>query len=379
MRVPAWVVVALGCAGCATPEQASNAVSSNAHAADPARPSLPTEPSVEAPASAVPRPVAEVPSVRLDAEQERYLAASGVTRGDYVRSEFYTWTTKAQLTELRGKRRLLLKDRADDGSRAFFDRRLELMRDSAEVLPEQRLVARRLLKQDLGLRRFAWVNPWGTARGWGESDTYGHVLVKVRLKPQAITARLDGTGWEFRDREGRVVQVGTALSDEVVKRLAVVFHNWDPKQSGDGMREIEARPAFREFVLVNESMIETWEVDTPELRDRVERDRKLLQAIAPQVSQPAPSWHTELATRWSHVEAAADPSADFDQRYAACLAFSSADYAPDQADELARALSETERSGALDVRVAVAFGEPVVRPRPKQPRRPPGWRKRIMW
>ncbi|MEZ4228753.1 MAG: hypothetical protein R3B89_06295 [Polyangiaceae bacterium] len=374
MRVPAWVVVALGCAGCTTPEQSPNAVSSTARPA----PAVSGEsPVARATAVEVAPPP---PQVRLAAEEARYLASSGVTRGDYVRSEFFTWTTKAQLGELRSRRRLLLKDRADDGSRAFFDRRLELMRDSADVLPEQRLVARRLLEPDLGLRRFAWVNPWGTARGWGESDTYGHVLVKVRLKPRALLARLDGNGWEFRDQEGRIIQSDAALDAELVKRLAVVFHSWDPEAPGDGMRELEGRPAFREFVLVNESMLESWEVDTTAVRERVERDRKLMRAIAPQVSQPPPSWHTELAERWSRIEAASDPGADFDQRYAACLAFSSKDYAPDQADEIAQELAKAERGGALDVRVNVAFGEPVVRPQPViKNHRPAGWRRPILW
>ncbi|MEZ4372918.1 MAG: hypothetical protein R3B07_18985 [Polyangiaceae bacterium] len=373
MRVPAWVVVALGCAGCAKAEQAPSAISSTASPETPvATASAEPAPSV---VTATLAPRGPVPEVTLSADDELYLANSGVTRGDYLRREFYTWTTTAQLNELRSRRRLLIKDRADDGSRAFFDRRLELMRGSSDFALNR--VSRRLLEKDLGLRRFAWVNPWGTSRGWGESDTYGHVLVKVRLKPEAMVARLDGNGWEFRDERG-VVPVGTALSTDTIKSLAVVYHSWDPKHPGEGMRELEARPAFREFVLVNESMIESWEVDTPAVRDRLERDKRLLGAIAPQVSQPAPSWHTDLAERWDRIEVANDPSADFDQRFASCLAFSSKEYAPDQAAELVKALSETEKNGALDVKVSVPFGAPLVVER-KTPRRPPGWRKRILW
>lgn len=371
MRVPAWVVVALGCVGCTTPEKTPNAAASTLAPEPAVATAAVTASGASVPVRADPAP----PRVQLAAEDARYLASSGVTRGDYLRREFFTWTTTAQLNQLKSGRRLLIKDRADDGSRAFFDRRLELMRSSTDFAASS--VARRLLEKDLGLRRFAWVNPWGTSRGWGESDTYGHVLVKARLKPGAIVAKLDGNGWEFRDERGTLA-LGTALSAEQARNIAVVFHNWDPKQPGDGMRELEGRPAFREFVLVNESMIETWEVDTPELRERIERDRKLLKTIAPQVSQPAPSWHTELAERWKRIEAASDPGADFDEQFAACLAFSSADYAPDQADELALALSETERSGALSVNVTVPFGVPIAAPAKKN-HRPPGWRKRIMW
>ena len=87
-----------------------------------------------------------------------------------------------------------------------------------------------------------------------------------------------------------------------------------------------------------------------------------------------------LATVQRQVEAASDPGADFDQRYAACLAFSSKDYAPDQADEIAQELAKAERGGALDVRVNVAFGEPVVRPQPViKNHRPAGWRRPILW
>ncbi|MCA9641785.1 MAG: hypothetical protein KC492_13865, partial [Myxococcales bacterium] len=217
MRVPAWVVVALGCAGCAKAEQAPSAVSSTASPETPAATASADLPAtaVTAAASVAPR---EAPTVTLSADDELYLANSGVTRGDYLRREFYTWTTTAQLNELRSRRRLLIKDRADDGSRAFFDRRLELMRNSSDFALSR--VSRRLLEKDLGLRRFAWVNPWGTSRGWGESDTYGHVLVKVRLKPEAMVGRLDGDGWEFRNERG-IVAVGTALANEVIRSLAV--------------------------------------------------------------------------------------------------------------------------------------------------------------
>lgn len=166
MRVPAWVVVALGCVGCTTPEKTPNAAASTSAPEPPAATAAVTASGASVPVRAEPGP----PRVQLAVEDARYLASSGVTRGDYLRREFFTWTTKTQLNQLKSGRRLLIKDRADDGSRAFFDRRLELMRSSSDLGASS--VARRLLEKDLGLRRFAWVNPWGTSRGWGESPDY---------------------------------------------------------------------------------------------------------------------------------------------------------------------------------------------------------------
>jgi hypothetical protein len=167
----------------------------------------------------------------------------------FPRSVLYTWTTSAQVDELRRTRILLSKTRSATKGTSFFDQRRREHPWSEAVLFDEPALAR---------RRFAWGSPWPTVRGLDARETYGDRLIRVTLKPGAILAYFGGkdhSWWSYFDLQGRPVSFSEMVAHP--QRIAGVFHVFD----GEG-----EHPSYREFVLCNESMIQAWEIDTPEIR-----------------------------------------------------------------------------------------------------------------
>ncbi|MEO7092911.1 MAG: hypothetical protein ABI175_06655 [Polyangiales bacterium] len=128
--------------------------------------------------------------------------------------------------------------------------------------------------------RYAWPNPWGACDGLGD-ERYGDQLIRVALRPESLLVRfvprtdegLDGRiddgnpyrfglpEWSFFDLAGNEVPRVEALAN--ARRIAAVFH------ASPTRRRPEAGVGFsgyREYVLVNESMIESWSLGSPEVR-----------------------------------------------------------------------------------------------------------------
>lgn len=134
------------------------------------------------------------------------LRRTAVHHGDVARRELFTWTRIEQVAALRRDRRLLTHYRGAEGQIAGFDLRLQHRPNDP--------VAALLRSDEMRYRRFAWVSPWPTRRGWGERD-YGDQLIRVVLAAEAWIGVLDsrdGDGWRFLDLDGRRVPEAHVLA-----------------------------------------------------------------------------------------------------------------------------------------------------------------------
>ncbi len=324
-----------------------------------------------APEPGVPVPVPAPTVVPRPSEPEdaagalrQWLALQVVYAEEPARRVFYTWTTEAQIAELRRSRVLLTRSEAPDRPSLFQQ---EVQKVTYTTL------ARLLVEPGFARRRFAWTNPWATVRGWN-NESYGNRLVRVSLKENAVIARfVDGAHRGFVGLDGAVV-----FDQELFKnpdRLAAVFH---VHGAHDG---VEA--PFREFVLCNEAAIEEWEVDTPEIAARARLDATMLVRLRDAMARGGfdeaagdqRSWRRVVAdTLWN----AAVPRPSLEQLYAANLAFLNDRYVPDRGriDEIVRALSALPAGVPLRHRPGVTFlrappPPPPPRPPPEPPRRHP--------
>jgi hypothetical protein len=263
-----------------------------------------------------------------------HLDAHAVTADDYVRLELYTWTTPAQIEVLRAGGPLLVADAATGGYATPFNRLLADM--VAQRRPGHELAA--LLHGTPGLtkRRYAWPSPFATVLGKG-AERYGAALIHVRLRPEAVTARLDPSAdppWSFRDGSGREVPPAEILAEP--QRLGAVYHL---RVGAD-----ESIP-FREHVLCNEAMVAEWSVGTTAIAERVAAERRLvLELAASPFAAPSPA-----VTRWRAWPQWLDPgpAPTSLSRWHRALAFDNPRYQPTPTglEAIAQALAAYDPTG----------------------------------
>jgi hypothetical protein len=282
-----------------------------------------------APASASPpRTASPVARPEPSTSLEALLDAHAVTIDGFVRLELYTWTTPAQIEALRAGGPLLIADAQTGGPPTPYRRLLAAMED--ERRPGHALAARLRHTPSLARCRYAWPSPFATVLGLGP-QRYGDALVRIRLRPQAVIARLDPTAdppWTLRDGEGRSIAVAELEAEP--ERLGAVFH----------LRvDAEARLKFREYVLCNPAMIEAWEVGTPAIGERVAAERRLVLELLQGPLATLPEAHTRWRA-WPQWLDPAPPTA-WPSRWHRALAFDNVRYRPTprNLDVLAEALA----------------------------------------
>jgi hypothetical protein len=103
--------------------------------------------------------------------------------------------------------------------------------------------------------------------GWGESEVYGDQLLRVTMREGALIGIFDASlpePWRFADLDNNPVAMSQALSTPQL--IAAVYHVFRPPSGEDqGL-------AFREYVLVNESMIQQWAYGTSDVAMRLVQD-----------------------------------------------------------------------------------------------------------
>lgn len=290
----------------------------------------PTEPEVAGAVETSAR--TEVPAVveaplnepASDPELTEWLEQQVVHDGHIARAALYTWTTAEQVTSLAAAAEtasritpiLLTRERSASGQRSLFDERI-----AGDPSP----LARRLRSRRHRVRRFAWPNAWATAAGW-DGGEYGLQLVRVELRGSAWVAHFDPAATPtFRafDLEGHAVPSGELAA--APERVAAVYH----------VAEAEDGRTFREYVLVNEAMLERVQVGGPEIAARLDEDARRLAALAVQATSDGGGelWAARLRSSWG-----GGPEADsLVSLYEGGLAFGSVHYRP--AAETWRALS----------------------------------------
>lgn len=211
-------------------------------------------------------------------------ADKGVYANDFIRNTFYTWTTAEQIDELAKNKVLLTKSRSETKGYSQFDISI---RDSTL---KDNLFAQLLQEERFAKKRFAWTNSWATIMGW-KGETYGHHLIKIVLSDSAIIGTFDLSETEeplaFFDMQGRKLTSDTVLRNK--HRIAAIYHvshftgtrtEWKNTGTyhGPGKWENhEAKVPFREYVIVNEGMIEDWSYGTSDTENRILAEVELLE------------------------------------------------------------------------------------------------------
>ena len=363
----AIVSVAVGQIAC-TP-----AAATPPRAADPAKTAAPI---ASAPPVASATATIEAPPAPVDPSDK--LAAYKVTDKDYARRTLYTWTTDGQIGELLQEHVVLSRTESPLHGKSFYDRTIE-----ERWMAGDKLAA--LLRAPAFARaRFAWPAPWATLLGW-PGETYGTQLIQVRLKAEAyvVLLRTSSPEWEARDMNGALVKI-----EDVMKRpdRIAAIHFVHDNVMVPGASPLVGRPdgsdgrqAYREYVLCNESMIESWAVGTEEIAKEIREGADVAEAAAKYfAARPPPAQRTD---RWNaHVamlvwtELAETSGAK--EAYEAALAFPNANYAfdLDKLRDLATQMRTAAQHGTSTLFKSNAVfpgAKPVpVPPPPKQPPQP---------
>ncbi len=236
-----------------------------------------------------------------------WLDAAQVDDQHFAKSTLYTWTTVDQIDELRAAvptKQLLSRAMSQMGTTEY-----EL---DARANPEP--FARLLVGDDYQRVRFAWTAGWPTVLGLGDVR-YGAHLIEVKFKPEAVFARVTSSGpIRFLDRSQHAVLEADVRAHP--ERLAAVLHVRLGKP--DDPRR------YREYVIVNETMIEEWSYGTMELTNLVATDRRNVGSL--QLLLEGDTKKYDLETIWS----SGAKQNVYGERYLGATSFENPYYAPDQ-------------------------------------------------
>jgi hypothetical protein len=212
-------------------------------------------------------------------------------------------------------------------------------------------------------RRYAWANPWATARGFGD-EQYGDRLVRVVLKEDAALVGI-GRSLRFMDAQGETLSWDAAVQPP--NHIAAVF---------DEHLASAVPTPFREYVVVNESMIEEWSTGTEAIRARLALDAEMLRRYADALeARGIVRPRADLGGRarevvdYAWLGGATHPTDE--QLYVTALAFPTLVYDADAAAVraiAARLEGLPPQGDAVVMRPAVVFVAPP--PEPKEPMRP---------
>lgn len=185
-----------------------------------------------------------------------------VTHDEVGRTVIYSWTTQTQIDELRVDPTLLTRSMTLTGERGRASDYILSMAPYDEI-------AAILAGPEFENKRFGWANPWATVLGWS-GETYGDQLLEIRLRPEAWIGRiLTSTGeWAFFDTNNVPVNLDDVKAHP--ERIAAVYFV-DDQNAFDCGGTFGSGPAYREYFIANESMIESWSAYTVEIRDELLR------------------------------------------------------------------------------------------------------------
>ena len=291
-RSPLWTF-ALLLAACDDTHATTVAPASSAFEPAPLEPA-PLEPARAEPvADRRAAPVDEPPLVApppLAPETLEWLDAGSVTDDAFARRVLFTWTTHKTAEQLRADGVFFNDAQLPEGPTAYVSRLEHTAARKGAVGKMGKLL---LGHPSLAQRRYAWPNPWATRLG--AVRPYGDVLVAVQLRAESLIGRYDPSRsqpWHFVDLDGRAVPLARALAR--ADRIAAIYHVAH-----------DADPQFREYVLCNESAIETWSLATAPISKRIGDDAEQLRRLAASGAPPT-GYDDALAFSVEHYQPTPD-------------------------------------------------------------------------
>lgn len=184
----------------------------------------------------------------------------------------YTWTTEEQIAELRAGGPLLSRtEREGLGPGAAYEYFAQASETNA--------IAALLNQERFAPSRHAWLHPWATRMGW-PGESYGNQLLKIVLKPEAWLVKVISGGFSVWDLNGNPIDEQQALDDPA--RIGVVYFQKDLALDGSecGTFGSRGKHGFREYIVNNPAMIESWSHGTTELLERLQTDIAMVKEFA---------------------------------------------------------------------------------------------------
>lgn len=213
---------------------------------------------------------------------------------------FYSWTTDDQVAELRAGGPLFSRSESPGQGRGLAFTELATYAASGTG-PEQTL-AGQLESVVFAKARFAWPNPWATLLGW-PGESYGTQLLQIELKPEAWVAVFSARrGLQVLDAQNQPVDINQALANP--QRIGAIYYESTADSTTNYCGTFSyGAVAFREFILGNIQMVQSWSLATPEIAQRLGDDVALLEKFESMLSclaVPAQAaWSSMIGCGWS--------------------------------------------------------------------------------
>lgn len=190
---------------------------------------------------------------------------------------FYSWTTLEQAQELQAGTPLINRTErpgAGPGHAIEF-----LSNGFYPPTEEEQQLVDLLVSPAFARARYAWPHAWATRMGWpateeGPAESYGNQLLRITVKPEALWVVFVERRLWVVDGTGARMTIADALG--APERIAGIYFQKDRSASEvgcGGSFGFELRgSAYREFILMNQDMIESWELGTAAIREVVATD-----------------------------------------------------------------------------------------------------------
>jgi hypothetical protein len=209
-----------------------------------------------------------------------------------VRDTFYTWTSPEQIAELRSGQNLLSRSKSKDNKLSHFD--LAIRDPAFSKSPITALLQDTLFTN----KRFAWTNAWATVMGW-DNEKYGDQLLQIVLDPRSIVGMFNENDkvhpYRFYYLNGQGVDEKTVLRSK--NKLAALYHVSErsvkkPQRCNQGYTSSRigkrTQVPFREFVILNESMVKSWSYASPSVLSKIDSEIQLLKLASAEVDRSYP-------------------------------------------------------------------------------------------
>ncbi|MCW5808744.1 MAG: hypothetical protein KIT31_40715, partial [Deltaproteobacteria bacterium] len=208
---------------------------------------------------------------RGPADPATALARDAVFHDRFARRTLYTWTTTEQIEELRRTGVLLSRSESPTRGTSYAEQVLDALARRGDP------TALLLYSTGYAKARHAWPAPWATRAGWPD-EQYGDQLIRITLRREAILVSLATATGAFaaRDASGGAVSLEEARAHP--ERIAALYFVSDATSPpAPGVPPPKA--TYREYVVVNEAMIESWAVGTADVARELETNVDTIEAL----------------------------------------------------------------------------------------------------
>jgi hypothetical protein len=168
----------------------------------------------------------------------------------------YSWTTHEQARAIRKGGQVLVRTKSPTQGYSTFDQWLSLHANASQ--PNE--IAKLLFADGFGRKRFAWPNALGAIRGLG-GGSYGDVLLRIELRPESTFVEANHRSGTFVASNAVGSVRATPLVPATIAAVSFTTHK------------------FREYVVLNESMIASVSIATPAVMAQLRLEIALLEAV----------------------------------------------------------------------------------------------------